>query len=85
MCDDRVIGAPIVTDNGEDYMTIAEAARHASKSENTIRYWIDQGLLTTYQRGYAQRPQYIRQAELDDLLKMRPASPPSNPPDSADR
>ncbi len=81
MSDDDLIGAPVVTENGDEYLTIRKAAEISHKAENTIRYWIDQGLLPTYQRGYAPRPRYIKRSELEELIKMRPISQPSSPSD----
>ena len=59
--------------NGEDYLTVKEAARLLGVKPATLYAYVSRGVLRSYRQGI-KRERLYRRAEVDDLLRLAPAA-----------
>ena len=58
--------------NGEDYLTVKEAARLLSVKPATLYAYVSRGVLRSYRQGI-KRQRLYRRAEVEGLLRLAPA------------
>ncbi len=70
--------ARIILD-GEEYLTVDEAARLLDVKPATLYAYVSRGILRSYRQGM-KRQRLYRRADLDALLKLDRAPAPEIPP-----
>ena len=70
-------GAMIVL-NGEEYLTVKEAARLLGVKPATLYAYVSRGVLRSYRQGI-KRERLYRRAEIEALLRMAPSPAPEIP------
>ena len=63
----------MVTLDGEEYLTGEEAAAALGIKRETLYAYVSRGLLRSYRRGI-KRQRLYRRADVEDLLRLAPAS-----------
>jgi excisionase family DNA binding protein len=58
--------------DGEEYMTVEEAARRLGVKRATLYAYVSRGLLRSYRQGIKRRRLY-RRAEVEALLRLAPS------------
>jgi len=64
----------MISIDGEDYLTVAEASERLGVKPATLYAYVSRGLLRSYRRGI-KRQRLYRRAEIDQLMKMGPSAP----------
>ena len=59
--------------DGEDYLTVKEASRLLGVKPATLYAYVSRGVLRSYRQGI-KRERLYRRAEVEDLLRLAPAS-----------
>ena len=59
--------------DGEDYLTMKEAARLLGVKPATLYAYVSRGVLRSYRQGI-KRERLYRRAEVEDLLRLAPAA-----------
>ena len=59
--------------NGEDYLTVKEAARLLGVKPATLYAYVSRGVLHSYRQGI-KRERLYRRAEIEALLRVAPSS-----------
>jgi excisionase family DNA binding protein len=59
--------------DGEDYMTVKEAARLLGVKPATLYAYVSRGVLRSYRQGI-KRERLYRRAEVEDLLRLAPSA-----------
>jgi excisionase family DNA binding protein len=59
--------------NGEDYLTVKEAARLLGVKPATLYAYVSRGVLRSYRQGI-KRQRLYRRAEVEGLLRLAPAA-----------
>jgi excisionase family DNA binding protein len=68
----------MVTLEGEEYLTVKEAARLLGVKPATLYAYVSRGILRSYRQGI-RRQRLYRRAEVDGLLRLAPSGErPSN-------
>lgn len=65
--------------DGEEYLTVDEAARLLDVKPATLYAYVSRGILRSYRQGM-KRQRLYRRADLDALLKLDRAPAPEIPP-----
>ena len=64
--------------NGEEYLTVKEAARLLGVKPATLYAYVSRGVLRSYRQGI-KRQRLYRRAEIEALLRVAPSSTPEIP------
>ena len=64
--------------NGEEYLTVKEAARLLGVKPATLYAYVSRGVLRSYRQGI-KRERLYRRAEIEALLRVAPSSAPEIP------
>ena len=59
--------------DGEEYLTVKEAARLLGVKPATLYAYVSRGVLRSYRQGI-KRQRLYRRAEVEDLLRLAPAA-----------
>jgi excisionase family DNA binding protein len=59
--------------DGEDYMTVKEAARLLGVKPATLYAYVSRGVLRSYRQGI-KRERLYRRAEVEELLRLAPSA-----------
>jgi citrate synthase len=62
--------------NGEEYLTVEEAAALLGVKRETLYAYVSRGLLRSYRQGI-KRQRLYRRAEVEALVRLGPGRPPS--------
>ena len=62
----------MVTIEGEEYLTVKEAARMLGVKPATLYAYVSRGILRSYRQGI-RRQRLYRRAEVDGLLRLAPS------------
>jgi excisionase family DNA binding protein len=62
----------VVVVNGEEYVTVDEAARLLGVKRATLYAYVSRGLLRSYRQGI-KRQRLYRKSEITDLLRLAPS------------
>jgi citrate synthase len=62
----------MVVIDGEEYLTVEEAARLMSVKPATLYAYVSRGVLRSYRQGI-KRQRLYRRAEIEDLLRVAPS------------
>jgi len=62
----------VVTIEGEEYLTVKEAARMLGVKPATLYAYVSRGILRSYRQGI-RRQRLYRRAEVDGLLRLAPS------------
>lgn len=65
--------------DGEEYLTVDEAARLLDVKPATLYAYVSRGILKSYRQGI-KRQRLYRRAEIEALLKLDKGGPPDIPP-----
>ena len=65
--------------NGEEYLTVKEAARLLGVKPATLYAYVSRRVLRSYRQGM-KRQRLYRRAEIEALLRVAPSSTPEIPP-----
>ena len=68
--------ATVVILNGEEYLTVEEAAALLGVKRETLYAYVSRGLLRSYRQGI-KRQRLYRRAEVEGLVRLAPASGPA--------
>lgn len=63
---------PMVIVDGEEYLTVDEAARRLGVKRATLYAYVSRGVLRSYRQGI-KRQRLYRRAEIDALLRVSPS------------
>ena len=64
----------MVTVDGEEYLTVDEAARLMGVKPATLYAYVSRGILRSYRQGI-KRQRLYRRAEIESLTRMAPSAP----------
>ena len=64
--------------DGEEYLTVAEAARLLGVKPATLYAYVSRGVVRSYRQGTKRRRLY-RRTELEALRRLAPAGPTARP------
>jgi citrate synthase len=67
------LGAVVIVD-GEEYLTVDEAARLLGVKRATLYAYVSRGVLRSYRQGI-KRQRLYRRAEITSLLQLAPSGP----------
>ena len=67
------MGPGMVVLNGEEYLTVDEAARLLDVKPATLYAYVSRGILKSYRQGI-KRQRLYRRAEVDGLLRLAPSA-----------
>ena len=70
---------PMVTLDGEDYLTVEEAARLLGVKRETLYAYVSRGILKSYRQGM-KRQRLYRRAEVEALVRLDRGAGPDIPP-----
>ena len=65
--------------NGEEYLTVEEAAALLGVKRETLYAYVSRGLLRSYRQGIKRQRRY-RRAEVESLVRLAPAGGPASRP-----
>ncbi|MBI4638515.1 MAG: helix-turn-helix domain-containing protein [Candidatus Rokubacteria bacterium] len=60
--------------DGEEYLTVDEAARLLGVKRATLYAYVSRGVLRSYRQGI-KRQRLYRRAEVEDLIRIAPSAP----------
>jgi excisionase family DNA binding protein len=60
--------------NGEEFLTVEEAARLLGVKRTTLYAYVSRGRLNSYRQGI-KRERLYRRAEIEELLRVAPSAP----------
>jgi citrate synthase len=64
--------------DGEEFLTVSEAARRLGVKPATLYAYVSRGILRSYRQGI-KRHRLYRRAEIEALLRLAPGSPRARP------
>ena len=67
----------MISVNGEDYLTVKEAARLLGVKPATIYAYVSRGVLRSYRQGI-KRQRLYRRVEIEGLLRLAPSATRAN-------
>jgi excisionase family DNA binding protein len=67
---------PMVVIDGEEYLTVEEAARLMDVKPATLYAYVSRGVLRSYRQGI-KRTRLYRRAEIEGLLRLAPSVTPA--------
>jgi excisionase family DNA binding protein len=70
--------------DGEEYLTVEEAARLLGVKRATLYAYVSRGVLRSYRQGI-KRQRLYRRSEIESLLRLAPSIAPSEPSPRASR
>jgi citrate synthase len=70
--------------DGEEYLTVDEAARLLGVKRATLYAYVSRGVLRSYRQGI-KRQRLYRRADIDDLLRLAPGARPAAGPSARRR
>lgn len=65
--------------DGEEYLTVDEAATRLGVKAATLYAYVSRGVLRSYRQG-RKRQRLYRRAEIEQLLRLGPSGAPQIPP-----
>jgi citrate synthase len=65
--------------DGEEYLTVEEAAQRLGVKPATLYAYVSRGMLRSYREG-TKRQRLYRRAEVEALVRLEPRRPPQIPP-----
>jgi excisionase family DNA binding protein len=74
----------MVTLDGEEYLTVDEAARLLGVKRATLYAYVSRGVLRSYRQGI-KRQRLYRRSEIESLLRLAPSAAPTEAPRRASR
>jgi excisionase family DNA binding protein len=67
----------MISVNGEEYLTVKEAARLLGVKPATLYAYVSRGVLRSYRQGI-KRQRLYRRAEIESLLRLAPSATRAN-------